>query len=174
MSSVRELIPLDFDDAKPHYEPVSIGGVVKYFLHEALEGDAVVYHSARGRAAKMEDGKVVGVVDIGEVSPLLVSLCLYHSVNGEMPVLPDGSPDIRRRVTVGTIKKMPSKMIKKLFERAKLISELTDEDEETEESLVKDIDDRQKRLAKLREGKSESAAKNGQEPTDPPSEQVES
>lgn len=155
-ASQQKLTPLIFDgdDATPHCEPVQIG-LTKYWLHEASEGDAVVFSSARARSARMVDGKVVGVDNIGEISPLLVSLCLFRAAaDGTFPRLSDGSPDLKSRVPVAEVKRLPARIVRQLFDRALLVSELKDAEEETEEDLEKKIRELQSKLFKMRTGKS--------------------
>lgn len=153
--------PLDFDDAAPHCEPVRVNGKVLYWLHEASEGDAAKFTSARAKTARMVNGKVVGVEGGGEIPSLLVSLCLYRAdSNGEMPRLKDGSPDVSRRIPQSVILSWKPRMVQRLFERAKTISELGEQ--ETEESLLKQVEEINERLKELRAEKEEGEpAKNG-------------
>ena len=105
---------MSFDDLTPIEIPVSIGGK-KFLLREATEDAAVKYRNKLAAAGRMVDGKVVGIGDIADAEPLLVSLCLLelYEVNG-----PDGLPQQRERpVLLSTVRGWPAKVVKAIFDK---------------------------------------------------------
>ena len=109
---------LVFDDLEPVEVSVSIGGN-PYILREASGGAACQYRNALIECTKLGPGGIpTALKGIASVEPLLVSLCLFDDKN--------------KRVPVAAIEKWPARIQKALFERAKIISELgEDEEEET-------------------------------------------
>lgn len=136
---------LVYDDISLKEIPVSIGGE-KHVLCEADGAVAEKYKNAILNGVTLSDGKATSLKNMASVESLLVSLCLYR-IDGET----------RIRVGVERIQTWPSRIKKDLFDKIKQISEL-DEEEETEESLVKQIADLQAKLEKVKE----SSAKNEQ------------
>ena len=119
--------------------PVTIDGKA-YVLREASEAAAVQYRDITINGAKMQDGKVVGVHGISRAEPTLVSLCLFEKGDkGEVAV------------AFATVASWPARVVKDLFENAKRISHLNEE-EETVETLEKQIAALQERLAAKRGG----------------------
>ncbi len=142
---------LNFDDLTPIEIPVSVAGK-KYVMREADEETAALFNNARMRGTRLEDGKVVGLpTDMAGVQSLLVSRCLFI-------VDKEGVPT-RQYVKRTTVNSWPARVVKPLFEKAKEISEL-DEDE-TVEMLVKQRAELTERIVKLQE----EAAKNEPEDT---------
>lgn len=146
----QQLAPIVFDenDLTPYKEEVVLGKN-KFWLHEALEDEAVKYNNARAKAARMMDGKVVGVDGVADIEPFLVSLCLYKSRDdGSFPYLPNGTdPDPKYRVPLPWVRKLQARVVARLFARVKTISDL---DDDTEESLTRQLKDIQERLSVLR------------------------
>lgn len=103
----------DFSDLSVIEIPVSIDGK-QYFLREA-DGEA----EAKFRNALMEgveigpEGKPVRVRGSADAEPLLVHLCLWDKA------YPEG-----RRVPLDRVKAWPSRVVRKLFNKAKEISEI--------------------------------------------------
>lgn len=128
--------------------PVELGER-KYVLREASEGAACQFRNAITKAAKMADGKVVGIENIGDVEPLLVSLCLFE-------VLPDGGTK-NIGVPIQVVRGWPARVVKQLFAKAKEISEL-DEAAETEEAIEQQIARLQERLNAMRLPKNAQSA----------------
>lgn len=148
-----EAIVFEEKDLEPIVVPVTIGKK-EYELREADEDTAVKYRNASISGVTWgQDGSATKMENIGDVEPLLVSLCLREVVKRE------GGTTTYRPVTVQNLLKWKPKVVRKLFETAKEISNLNEED--TEEGLVKQIADLQQRLARLREDK----VKNSQSPT---------
>jgi hypothetical protein len=112
-----------------------------YILKEADGNVACQYRNASTRCARMNDGKVTGVDGVADVEPFLVSLCLFK-------VLSTGA---RVPVDVKVVRSWPSRIIKPLFDRAKEISKLDEDDSEV--SLTEQIKKLNERLTKLRESK---------------------
>ena len=116
--------------------PVKVNGK-SYILREADAGQVASFRNKATSGAVMENGKVVGMKGVGELNCYLVSLCLVVDDEKRTPV------------SLETIKKWPSKVVEKLADEAARISELKDE-EETEETLSKKIEELNKALTELR------------------------
>ena len=124
-------------DLEPAAIPVRIG-TRSYVLHEATAGDGMRYRNEiMDRVETNEQGKVVKTHNIGDVEPMLVSLCLRTS---------DGEP-----VSLNDVLAMPSRVVRSLFTEAKKVSGLDETDDE--ETLVKQIADAQEKLSQIRKGK---------------------
>lgn len=145
-----EIQPIVFDetDLAPVEIPVSLGKA-QYALLEADEDTAGKFRTASAKNIKFDDGKMVGLGDIGATQSLLVSLCLYMADDeGKVPRLADGRPDNSKRVPESVVRKWKPKVVKQLFETAKDISDLS-EGVDTEESIQKQIEVLQKRLKEV-------------------------
>lgn len=129
--------------------PVSVGDK-EYVLREASGQAAVTWRNAIFSKTKLgPDGKPIGFGAMAEIEPLLVSLCLYNG---------DG-----RNVPEQEVRKWPARIQKALFERAKDISDLDEEDDSNLEELYKQRKELDEKITKLEKG--ETAAKNGQADT---------
>ena len=134
MSEIR------FDDITPIEEKVYVGGVT-YLLRETSGDASIRYENARmDRLTRNEEGKITGTRDLADLTPLLVSLCLFKE---------DGSS-----VGEATIRSWPSRVQEALVSRAREISGMND----TVESLEKQIAILQKQLTRVKE--QEADAKN--------------
>lgn len=130
-----------------------------YVLVEATGEVAAKYQNAIFRSSRLDDGKLIGMDGLADASLILVSGCLFPVKDGVR------GPN----VTLPTIKSWPNRIVKKLFETARDISDLADQD--TVEGLEKQITNLQKRLNTLREknktpeeisaGKEQSAGTDG-------------
>lgn len=141
-----------YEDLEPITFPIRVRGH-RYLVREASEDAARKYRNAGAQSARMQDGKVVGVVGIADVQSLLVSLCTYiPDADGRIRMLKgDDRPDPRYLVSLDKVRSWSSKTVQDLFEKIKKISDLGEED--TEESLSKTIQDATERLNKLQAGK---------------------
>lgn len=141
---------LNFDSLDLIQVPVSIGGE-KYTLCEADEAAGAAYRNARVRGAKLEEGGDVTSLpsDIGGLQALLVCRCLYYcKEDGNLGAL----------VPQSTVRKWPSRIVRPLFDKVMEISEL-EEEEDTTESLEKQIARLEKRLMRLRENRAKKERK---------------
>lgn len=101
-----------FDDITPTEIPVKIGDQ-QYTLKEATGEIQVKYQNAASACTRLDSrGKFRGVEGIGDLEPLLVSLCLFNG---------DG-----KNVPIETIKGWRGSIQKKLFDKAKQISGMED------------------------------------------------
>ncbi len=133
-------------DIAPREVEFKLGGV-QHVLKEASADAARRYRNTAVKAAKMSDGKVTGLDGVADVEPLLVSLCLFkREEKGDKPIKLDD------------VLKMPSRVTKRMFERAKEISDL--DEGADEESLRKQIAALQQQLDKVVAAK--ETVKNGQ------------
>ena len=115
--------PLDFGDIQPVEVPVNVGEK-HYVLKEASGAAAVSYRNAMLRCTTLgADGRATKVDGMAETEPYLVSLCLFTTDNPSRPV------------HINVIKSWPSRVQRRLFEKAKEISDL-DEGPTERELLV--------------------------------------
>jgi hypothetical protein len=128
---------LNFDSLTLIEVPVKIQGKT-YTLREANGDAAVAYRNASLRGMTLEDGKVKKLDGIASVEPLLVSMCLFF-------IDDDG---VEKNVDELTVRSWPGRVVKAIFNKAKEISEL-DEEEDTVESLDKQIEALEKKKEKL-------------------------
>lgn len=125
---------LVFEDLNLIEEPVTIAGT-KYLLREANGAAACAWRNAQLACTKLgPDGTTIGIGNIADTEPLLVSLCLFVAETGKTVPLP-------------VVRSWPDRVIKRLAERAKEISGLNETD--NKESLLKQKESIEKRLAKL-------------------------
>jgi hypothetical protein len=144
------LNPIVYDDLAPREVPVTLrikGEPRRFVLTEPSEDAACRYRNACMAAARMADGKVVGVVGMADVEPLLVSLCLFELVPD--PRDPGGVK--RRAVPQAFVRELPPRVVKDLFTRCRALGELEERDDqpETSESLRVQIGKLQARLTEL-------------------------
>lgn len=119
-----------FGDLTPIEVTVQIGSI-RYTLREATSEAAARYRNhVMASTTFGSDGKPTGVRGLGDLQPLLVHLCLFI----------EGTDN---HVPLDMVKGWPERIVKPIFERAKEISELSEE-EESIEAL-------EKKLAKARE-----------------------
>lgn len=147
---------IDFSDLTPIEIPVKIGSK-SYVLREASGDVACRYRNKLLQSTRFSDGKPSSIEGMADAEPLLISLCLWEKYD-------DKGATKERPVLLQEVRSWPSKIQKKLFDTAKRISEL--DEEETEESLLKIMRDTQKKLNELRAGKAEAEQKNGQTDTE--------
>lgn len=97
-----------------------------YVLREASGDVACRFQNKRAKCMRFgTDGKTASIDNIADVDPELLSMCLFGE-NDKTPNLYD------KPVSLPTIRAWPSRIVKKLVEKAKEISEL----EDTEETVV--------------------------------------
>ncbi len=117
-------------------------GAVKYILREASGKAACLYRNAMfSHTALGPEGNPVSFKGMADIEPLLVSLCLFRA-EGNVPI------------TIEAVREWPSRILTSLYDKAKEISNLA-EDEDTTESLIKE----QKALDKRKKALSESQSK---------------
>lgn len=105
---------MDFDFSNLGNEPIPVKvGDASYFLCEATAGAAKAYINARSSTLVLStDGAVHGVRSIGDLEPLIVSLCLFHDDNGQ----------VGKAVSLKDIEQLPYRIIHALAEKAREIS----------------------------------------------------
>lgn len=148
MSNLDEMI---FNDLTPIEIPVQIANE-KYVLCEASGEAAAKYRNhAMSCTIFNVDGKPAGMKGLGDIQAVLVSLCLFKCVG-------TGSVTSLERVSLAFVNKLPERIVKPLFERAKAISELREDSDESVEALEKQLEALQIKLDEAR--KKEEALKN--------------
>lgn len=110
--------PIRFETFELYEEQVFIGDNV-FILREASIGAAAKYRNAMLDCATLgPDGKPSKISGMASIEPFLVSLCLYGT---------DG-----HLVDLNTLNKWPSRIVKKLFNRIKEVSDLDETEEDPE------------------------------------------
>jgi len=104
----------DFDSMETIEVPVKFKGM-DYVLREATSGAAKDFANARIARVKMSStGEATSYGSLGDLEPLLVSMCLFE-LNG-------------KPVTVKFVESMPYRIQKTLYDKAKDISGMDDDD----------------------------------------------
>jgi len=114
-------------DLEPQERKVKIGGE-DYILKEASEDAACKWRNQTLAGARMADGKLVGMGNVSDGEPLLVSLCLWKAT---------GKKD---NVSPAVVRAWPSRVVKKLFAWIEEVSDLA-EDKETAKNEQSDTPD---------------------------------
>lgn len=147
--------PYDFSDLEIIEIPVTGPDKKKYILREA-SGDAVArFNNARAQCVKFTEGGGHTVRGPGHLEIFLLTLCLFQTDE-------DGNAILTSSVKEGTLKPWPDRVLSKLFDKAKEISELDQEDSDLE-SLKKQRDNLNVEIEKL---ESEETLKNESSPTE--------
>lgn len=139
--------PMNFDDISLVEVPVTIAGE-EYLLVEATEATVCKFRNATFACTQYTDGKVSSMKGLANVEPLLVSLCLIWK-------------ETRIPVKLKTIESWPNRVVTSLFERAKKISGLNED--ESLEKLIEQRDELNEEIEKFKTA--EEAAKNLPETT---------
>ena len=147
------LLNFDTDDLTPRELPVKFRGL-SYVLREASEDAVCRYRNKIMECTVMQDGKAQRVQGMADVEPLLVSLCLFEEAPLDTmgafhpPPHRDGRlyPPGLLPVPLEVVLSWPNRVVKKLFETAKRISDLEHEEPATEEGLRESIQQAQAKL----------------------------
>lgn len=140
---------LHFDDPIPKEVPVTIGSK-KYVLCEATVEASKEFRNAGFAAARMVDGKIVGLNGLANAEPVLVSRCLYELYDS------DGETK-RRPVAMAEINRWPDRISSKLFDAIKMMSPALVE--ESAEALQKRRDAIDEKLKALHNGEDRDSPK---------------
>lgn len=115
---------LNFDDLTPAEIPVRHQGK-RYVLREASEDAVRRWRNAGSRGLRMEDGKVVGLDDQGDLNSLLVSLCLFEAdEDGSVRASKNGNPVA---VPLAVVRSWQGRVVKKMFDWVSEASGLRDD-----------------------------------------------
>ena len=108
-----------------------------YVLVVAREGDAITFRDASIRAMKSLAADKGDGAGLGSMTSLLLAMCVRKVEDGE-----------RRKVSQETIKTWPSPMTRRLFEKAKEISDLRElpDSKESLDAEQRSLDARRKAL----------------------------
>jgi len=126
------------------------GTLRKYELKEATSDVATHWRNSIINKTKIQDGKAVGLSNVADSEPLLVSMCLFRA---------EGKKD---NVKLEEVRSWPSRIVKSLFEKAKEISDLDEDEDDNVEAMEKQIEELQGKLEIAKQG---GAAKNEQDLT---------
>jgi hypothetical protein len=156
---VENLSPIIFDDLAPIEIPVTMGKK-QYILREASEAVAAKWRNHNMQGIRVVGGKVAGMDGVGDTQALLVSLCLCETdENGAVLTIKVGNEEIPKTVPLAEVRRWHSRIVGPLFDRAKAISKL--DEQETEETLVEKIGRLQEQLTEMRERKVALSIANG-------------
>lgn len=134
---------LEFDEVAPLKIPVRIGPK-HYVLNQAMAGDVILYRNFIVRTTRVSaTDRTASSQGYADSEPYLLSLCMREVEPGgrEVPV------------SIHTIKRWPNDILNKLFQTCQEISDMLDEEDESEEALVKKRDDANEKLAEIEERK---------------------
>lgn len=112
-----------------------------YILREADGGAAVRFTDERARCVQFEDGGMSGVEGPGKLPILLLSLCLFETDD-------HGDILLNKPVNPNIIKCWPDRVIQQLFDKAKEISEIEQDDLPALRKQYKELGEK---LAKMEE-----------------------
>lgn len=107
-----------------------------YVLREANGAAAKKFKNQQYGGVRMENGQLAGVKDIGELEPLLVSLCLFGATSEEDLTAGYTRPMEPHK---NAIEKWPSRVLTALYKKAKEISHL-DEDDKVQLAIKKALE----------------------------------
>lgn len=136
-----------FDDLEPISVKVEIKKV-QYVLKEADEAASIKFRNFMSRNVTYQEGGVARIENQGEAPALLVSLCLFKVSQDR-----EGK-DVHVPVHIADIKKWKTSLVSSLYRKARQISGMDDE-EETVESIDKQIDELTMKREKLLDGMKE-------------------
>lgn len=114
-----------------------------YILREAKGATVVEFNDMRLKATRMSDGKVVGIDGMANAEPFLVSRCLFE-------VDAEGK---ETAISPGVVKSFPGHVMTRLYIEAKKLSKI--DEEETEETVMKEMARLQKKIVEIRTAKNE-------------------
>lgn len=135
------------DDLRPRTESVSVGGV-SYVLREALAGAAARFRNARARAGRFTpQGKFAGFDGIADAELQLLADCLQRcSTDGTPLTNRDGTPATEKfEIVSGWLDRVTGPMIEWIKKNSPTL-----QDDETAESIQKQIDVLNERLEFLK------------------------
>lgn len=123
----------------------------KQFVLVEADGEVTARYKAQVYAnSVVVDGKFVPKSGMADVEAFLVSLCVF-----EIDPQAHGG---RKAVTIKEVKSWPGRMVKKLFQAAKKLSQMGDE--ETIDSLERQRDDINDQIEKLKAAKAKDSLGN--------------
>jgi hypothetical protein len=124
LANARDSQQFDLGDLTPIELNFSFSSK-QYVLREASEEAAVQYDNACMDARVYVDGKLERLENLADVEPLLVSLCVFEKRFKEDGTTVDGFYP----VSDSTVRSWPARLVKQLYEKAKLISGMEKEKE---------------------------------------------
>lgn len=128
----------NYDDLSPQAFEFSWKGR-EYVLREPSEAAVLLFRQAQLKGGSMVEGKTtVSIERIYESQSILVASCTFEK-------LKDGAES---QAKAEVVKSFPARVVKDLFQRAKKMGELDEDD--TEEGIAKQIEALEKRLAAKR------------------------
>lgn len=146
---------MEFEDEDLTEVPVTIGSH-RLILQEA-NGDIVVQHrnAVLAYTRYNDQGNIASISGIASAEPLLISKCLYTTVPVDKDK-PDGPVVKGKLVGLEFVSNLRHRVMKKLFNRIKEISDMNDD--ESVEALEKQRDELNKKIAEIK--KTEEKVKN--------------
>lgn len=150
-----DVTDLNLDDL----EPITINTQYlgrSYVIKEA-SGDVVArWKNMMAKEVRMRDGSVVGLNNVADFEPILVSMCLFENTGSQ-----------EKPVPVVVIRSWPNRVVTRIFETVKSISGLDDDNNvESLDKKIKDLQDKRAALLRARgDGEEQDSEKNEQPPT---------
>jgi len=137
----------DYDDVVIQVKTVKYKGA-RFLLTEATESASRVYRGMATRSLRLVDGKVSGIgSEIADIQAAVVHECLFETQgNDGTTCLMSGQTPVK--VPLERIQKMPTRIVKEMFDWIKRVSDL-DEKEQSPDDIRKTIASLQDKLAKL-------------------------
>lgn len=135
------------DDLAPKQIPIRVYRV-EYIVIEAPVDAAIKYRNANSKSLKLDDGKITRLEGMADSEVLLTSMCcIKTNDDGTMKLGNNKQPVSTEQQTIRTWRHAT---LKKVYNWIRENSDLVEGD--TEEQLVKLIENATKKLAKIREG----------------------
>jgi hypothetical protein len=157
-----------YEDIEPTLIPVRLAGK-RFVLREASEDAVCKFRNAQIKCTNVgPDGSATHFKEgMADTVPLLVSLCLYYAdEGGNLRLDRNGNPDPRYLVSLATVRSWKDQVVKGLFKKIAEISDLKGEKEEgTEESLRKQREEIDAKLATLEATRGNGRGGRDEDPT---------
>lgn len=177
MSENNELLAeLSFTDLERAKVPITIG-TDKYWMLEASVSDSNKFKGEMTKQIRFADGKPFSMGNPSGAEAVLLASCLFTaeedgSKHGKLRLNNEGDPNPNYLVPEKKILRWGQRIFKPIVKRLRLISDLDEKEDDTEEGLVKRITELQASLDRIKEAKNngedetpETPAKNGQSAT---------
>jgi hypothetical protein len=156
----------DFSDLAPQQRlvkmPPHLGGKW-YYLREASEASAVAYANIKTRSARYVNGQLERIEGGADAETVLVEMNLFKTKGGSTDQVLLGSNDQPVAIEKGVVCGWPDRIVKPLFDWVKAHSKL--QEDETEESISKEIARLQTKLEDLRGAKASGQPGAATDPT---------
>jgi hypothetical protein len=146
LNEIPSEVSFSDDDLKPKCIPVTIGSM-KCIMREASAEATISYKNGMMACTRLgPDGRPATINGLADLDPKLLSACLIQQLEGNK----------EKPVDIAVIRKWPDRVVQHLIKTLKKISPTLEEENETPESIQKEINRLSKRKKEL-EDKGDSA-----------------